>query len=178
MSDETNLGVGGKKNVSLPHRKSRECSRHFNLHLVKIMLPKYGGHVWRNRLLAIADGHKYFSIPFGYCERWGSLVLLVVCTLLFFRMQNSSFECLGHDRSEMARTIARNFLIKFPYSPILHYAFSSWIEKTMTKTNTFPLGKQIYFTIVWGCAEILLSLTVISWLVELSRIVYQLKRRI
>lgn len=27
MSDETNLGVGGKKNVSLHHRKSRECSR-------------------------------------------------------------------------------------------------------------------------------------------------------
>ena len=24
--------------------------------------------------------------------------------------------------------------VKFPYSPILHYAFSSWIEKTMTKT--------------------------------------------
>ena len=25
-------------------------------------------------------------------------------------------------------------LVKFPYSPILHYAFSSWIEETMTKT--------------------------------------------
>ena len=24
--------------------------------------------------------------------------------------------------------------VKFPHSPILHYAFSSWIEKTMTKT--------------------------------------------
>ena len=24
-------------------------------------------------------------------------------------------------------------LVKFPHSPILHYAFSSWIEKTMTK---------------------------------------------
>ena len=23
------------------------------------------------------------------------------------------------------------------------------------KNNTLPLGKQIYFTIVWGCAEIL-----------------------
>ena len=42
-------------------------------------------------------------------------------------------------------------LVKFPHSPILHYAFSSWIEKTMT----LPLGKQISFTIVWGCAEIL-----------------------
>ena len=25
-------------------------------------------------------------------------------------------------------------VVKFPHSPILHYAFSSWIEKTMTKT--------------------------------------------
>ena len=24
--------------------------------------------------------------------------------------------------------------VKFPHSPVLHYAFSSWIEKTMTKT--------------------------------------------
>ena len=24
--------------------------------------------------------------------------------------------------------------VKFPHSPILNYAFSSWIEKTMTKT--------------------------------------------
>ena len=29
-----------------------------------------------------------------------------------------------------------NYCVKFPHSPmpILHYAFSSWIEKTMTKT--------------------------------------------
>ena len=56
--------------------------------------------------------------------------------------------------------------VKFPHSPILHYAFSSWIEKTMTKTmdrkktdnnkkKNRKLGKQICFTIVWGCAEIL-----------------------
>ena len=24
--------------------------------------------------------------------------------------------------------------VKFPHNPILHYAFSSWIEKTKTKT--------------------------------------------
>ena len=27
--------------------------------------------------------------------------------------------------------------VKFPHSPILHYAFSSWTEKTMTKTIHF-----------------------------------------
>ena len=29
---------------------------------------------------------------------------------------------------------AAQIWVKFPHSPILHYAFSSWIEKTMTKT--------------------------------------------
>ena len=33
---------------------------------------------------------------------------------------------------------------KFPHSPILHYAFSSWIEKTMTKT-IHCLGKTDLF---------------------------------
>ena len=35
--------------------------------------------------------------------------------------------------------------VKFPHNPILHYAFSSWIEKIMTKTIDCH----------WGCAEIL-----------------------
>ena len=43
-------------------------------------------------------------------------------------------------------------LVKFPHSPILHYAFSSWIEKTTTKTihchweNRFVLQ---YYGAVW-----------------------------
>ena len=45
--------------------------------------------------------------------------------------------------------------VKFPHSPILHYAFSSWREKNNDKNNTLSLGKQICLTIVWGCAEIL-----------------------
>lgn len=39
---------------------------------------------------------------------------------------------------------------KFPQSPILHYQFSSWMEKTMTRKDTLPLEKQIRFTIVWA----------------------------
>ena len=49
--------------------------------------------------------------------------------------------------------------VKFPHSPILHYAFSSWIEKTMKKKKQYiALGKQICFTIEWGCEEILPNL--------------------
>ena len=43
-------------------------------------------------------------------------MLLVICTVLFFRMQNSSFECLGHDKFEMARTIAINFSMSDTFS--------------------------------------------------------------
>ena len=32
--------------------------------------------------------------------------------------------------------------VKFPHSPILHYAFSSWTEKTMTKTIHFRWEKR------------------------------------
>ena len=45
--------------------------------------------------------------------------------------------------------------VKFPHSPILHYAFMD--RENNDKNNTFPLGKQICLTIVWGCAEILPS---------------------
>ena len=53
--------------------------------------------------------------------------------------------------------------VKFPHSPILHYAFSSWIEKLMTKTvdchweNRFVLQyygavRKFYLLILWCSA--------------------------
>ena len=45
--------------------------------------------------------------------------------------------------------------VKFPHGPILHYAFNSSVEKNNDKNNTLRLGKQICFTIEWGCAEVL-----------------------
>ena len=51
--------------------------------------------------------------------------------------------------------------VKFPHSSILHYAFSSWIEKTRTKTIHCH-WENICFTIIWACAEILLRN--LSWL--------------
>ena len=35
---------------------------------------------------------------------------------------------------EVSTTGSKLCSIKFAHSPILHYAFSSWIEKTMKKT--------------------------------------------
>ena len=35
-------------------------------------------------------------------------------------------------------------LVKFPHSPILHYAFSSWAEKTMTKTIHFRWENRFF----------------------------------
>ena len=41
---------------------------------------------------------------------------------------------LGHTQNEQNASHLRRASVKFPHSPILHYAFSSWIEKTMNKT--------------------------------------------
>ena len=44
------------------------------------------------------------------------------------------------DLVRMEQTFSVEFIkisVKFPHSPILHYAFSSWIEKTVTKTIHF-----------------------------------------
>ena len=54
---------------------------------------------------------------------------------------------------EVSTTGSKLCSVKFAHSPILHYAFSSWIEKTMKKNNTSPLGKQICFRIVLGEGE-------------------------
>ena len=58
-------------------------------------------------------------------------------------------------RSSFVRKLAKTtrVTVKFPHSPILHYAFSSWIEKTMTKT--IAIGNTDFFTIVWGSTKIL-----------------------
>ena len=45
---------------------------------------------------------------------------------------------------ESARSSRGQSMVKFPHRPILHYAFSSWIEKTMTKT-IHCLGKTDLF---------------------------------
>ena len=38
-------------------------------------------------------------------------------------------------------------VLKFPHSPILHYAFSSWIEKTMTKTIECHMHRENRFVL-------------------------------
>ena len=61
--------------------------------------------------------------------------------------------------SMILKNVAENWgkkrWVKFPHSPILHYAFSSFLRENNDKNNTFPLGKQICFAIVWGCTETL-----------------------
>ena len=50
--------------------------------------------------------------------------------------------------------------VKFPHSPILHYAFSSWIEKTMTKT-IHCLGKtDLFYNRMGLCGNFTISRSV------------------
>ena len=63
--------------------------------------------------------------------------------------------------------LVTKYPVKFPHSPILHYVFSSWVKKRKkennNKNNSLPLGKQICFTIVWGCMEILPNILVLEF---------------
>ena len=44
-------------------------------------------------------------------------------------------------------------LVKFPHSPILHYAFSSWIEKTMTKTIHHHWETDLFYNSMGLCGN-------------------------
>ena len=53
--------------------------------------------------------------------------------------RNRFFAIIFHDHLHYCEIFLAHFLIsfisvKFPHSPILHYVFSSWIEKTIKKT--------------------------------------------
>ena len=57
---------------------------------------------------------------------------------------------------------AVSILLKFPTNmgkisaqPLTTLCIQFSDRKNNDKNNTLPLGKQICFTIVWGCAEIL-----------------------
>ena len=56
-------------------------------------------------------------------------------------------------RSSFVQKLAKTtrVTVKFPHSPILHYAFSSWIEKTMTKT--IAIGNTDFFHNSMGLCE-------------------------
>ena len=49
--------------------------------------------------------------------------------------------------------LLKNQLIKFPHSPILHYAFSSWVEKTMTKTIRCHWENRFAYNIMGLCGN-------------------------
>ena len=49
----------------------------------------------------------------------------------------SKFKFSNLSNEDLKLQLTQNNEIKFPHSPNLHYAFSSWIEKTITKTIHF-----------------------------------------
>ena len=69
----------------------------------------------------------------GKRKQWQKQYIAIEKTDLFY----SSMGLCGNFTS-FGKIFAQNkfylFLVKFPHSPKQHYAFSSWVEKTMTKT--------------------------------------------
>ena len=114
-------------------------------------------HRSKNRLQC-----KSTKIPHGYWRQANLFVSITIRTnlpdiLLPMRLRNDlSFSKIAIFHFVKKKTV------KFPHSLILQNVFSSWIEKTMTKTlNTLPLGKQIYslrqcivFVIVFSIQEL------------------------
>ena len=86
-------------------------------------------------------------INFSYIRSHFLLLVVFLCVSdLLWRLLNLVL-VLGHSIEIRS--------VKFPHSPILHYALSSWIEKKITKTIHCHWENRFGLTIVWGCAEIL-----------------------
>ena len=51
--------------------------------------------------------------------------------------------------------VVRHSWVKFPHSPILHYAFSSWIEKTMTKQYIAIRKTDLFYNSMGLCGNFL-----------------------
>ena len=57
--------------------------------------------------------------------------------------------------------------VKFPHSPILHYAFSSWTEETMTKIIHFRWETDLFYNSMGLCGNFTLDCTTVSLDMEL-----------
>ena len=115
---------------------------------------------------------KSTKIPHSYWRQANSFVSITIRTdlpdiLLPMRLRND----LSFSKIAIFHFVKKNR--KFPHSRILQKVFSSWIEKTMTKTirchwenrfvpygnvlflSLFSLSKNWMYHVGWGCAEIL-----------------------
>ena len=66
------------------------------------------------------------------CFSDGNVLFLSLLSLSKNWMYNEVWGCTEISPDHQPLLIV--FTVKFPHGPILHYAFSSWIEITMTKT--------------------------------------------
>ena len=62
----------------------------------------------------------------------------------------------SHAKAIIANSFKRFNLGKISAQPHPTLCIQFLNRENNDKNNTFPLGKQICFTIVWGCAETLL----------------------
>ena len=72
----------------------------------------------------------------------------------------SKFKFSSLSNEDLKMQLTQNNEIKFQPHPTLCIQFLD--RENNYKNNTLPSGKQICFTIVWGCAEILPSCEQIS----------------
>ena len=85
------------------------------------------------------------------------LIFLTYVLIFCFWSYSSAFLiCYGGTQSGFSfRTLHRNPLGKISAQPQTTLCIQFLDRGKNNKNNTLPLGKQICFTIVWGCTEIL-----------------------
>ena len=68
--------------------------------------------------------------------------------------------------------VVRHSWVKFPHSPILHYAFSSWIEKTMTKQYIAIRKTDLFYNSMGLCGNFTHSCTYTKTTIKLIGSLY------
>ena len=86
---------------------------------------------------------------------------------------------LRHGVSWMIVFLWSAFRVKFPHSTILHYAFSSWIEKTMTKKIHCNWENRFFYNCMglWGNFTAFSRVKKVGWC-DIRRTVKQSLERI
>ena len=84
--------------------------------------------------------------------------------------RTSSIYCFFQSFRDLRFQKRNAFLGKISVQPHTTLCIQFLNRENNDKNNTLPLGKQISFTIVWGCAEILPFSAVLSQCVYFDRL--------
>ena len=109
-------------------------------HILKTSLSSSNTNIFITKLCIMLN----CLVNFKYYRRGGKCVYTLIYRILHKWRLPSTVSCINIKRKISSALVDKAkkridqqisiSLVTFPHSPILNYAFSSWVEKTMTKT--------------------------------------------